>query len=530
VAINPASSGVRLTRRIDPEIGAQVAAVRVDGTLIGNWAANPAQPAGAWADESIEIPASVTAGKSRITVTNAFVSSAKDFNEFTYWADSHVAGGLDRTDTLDVGNAASESAHGYAITGQTWSGSRTFSYPDSDQALTSARIRITFDGTQTVDAPLGQFFGAAEGEFDTRSLMTAIDTSPDGWLSSWWPMPYGSSVSVSLYDGSGPPLSGEIALTTAADPHWQTDLGDGAAGYFHATYRSGATTAGQDWTFLAATGHGKVVGIVQGMAGPASRGYLEGDERAYTDGSASPQVPGTGTEDFYEGGWYFKYGPFTNTLNGNTSHESAAGDCPAATDCTGAYRLLIADAIPFGSSITFGIEHGGTDDVAANYASTAFWYGQPAPVAAQSDSLTIGDPASEQAHAYTSTSPGAVASLAASYEGNDGSQVSITRTVRSATAPVTFTMAVDPANQGVNLQRTSDQGVSYQRAEITVNGTNLGQWLQPLGNTYHRWLDDQYTIPASVTAGQSSITVTLTPVTGAPAWSAASYRTVSLKP
>jgi Protein of unknown function (DUF2961) len=530
MAIDPANSGVRLTRRIDPEIGAQVAAVSVNGTPIGNWAANPVQAAGAWADESIEIPASVTAGQSHITVTSSFVSSAKDFNEFTYWADSHVANGLERTDTLDVGDAASESAHGYAITGQTWSGSRAFSYPDSDQALASDRIRITFDGTQTVDAPLGQFLGAAEGEFDTRSLMTSIDTRPGGWLSSWWPMPYGSAVSVSLYNSSGLPLSGEIALTTAADPHWQADLADGAAGYFHASYRSGATTPAKDWTFLQATGHGKVVGIVQGMAGPTSRGYLEGDERGYTDGSASPQIPGTGTEDFYEGGWYFRYGPFSNPLNGNTSHESAAGDCPAATDCTGTYRLLIADAIPFGSSINFGIEHGGTDDVAAQYASTAFWYGQPAPAATQTDSLIIGDTASEQAHGYTSANPGAVTSLGASYEGNDGTQVTITRNVRAATAPVSFTMAVAPGNQGVILQRTSDQGNGYQRAEITVNGTDLGQWLQPLGNPYHRWLDDQYTLPASVTAGQSSITVTLTPASGAPAWSAASYRTISLEP
>jgi hypothetical protein len=106
--------------------------------------------------------------------------------------------------------------------------------------------------------------------------------------------------------------------------------------------------------------------------------------------------------------------------------------------------------------------------------------------------------------------------------------VGITRTTRATTAPVTFTMAVNPANQGVILQRTSDQNTGYQAAEITVDGTDLGRWLQPLANTYHRWLDDQYAIPVSVTAGRSSITVTLTPAAGAPPWSAASYRTVSL--
>jgi hypothetical protein len=219
-----------------------------------------------------------------------------------------------------------------------------------------------------VDAPLGQFFGSPLGEFDTRSLMTSVDVRPDGWLSSWWPMPYGSSVSVSLVNGSGLPLSGQIALTTAASPHWRADLASGVVGYFHATYRSGATTPGQDWTILRTTGHGKVVGVVLGMQGAPSRRYLEGDEHLYTGGSPGPQISGTGTEDFFEGGWYFKYGPFTGPLNGSTSHEAGSGDCPAGTDCTSAYRLLIGDAIPFGSSMMFGIEHGGIDEAQAGYA------------------------------------------------------------------------------------------------------------------------------------------------------------------
>jgi hypothetical protein len=538
MAIDPGNTGIELTRRLDPEIGAQVASVTVDGAPVGNWAANPKQAAGNWADESIEIPASLTQNKSSITVKTSFVSSGQDFNEFTYWAYSHVAGGLELSDTLDVGNTTSEPAHGYAITGQDWSGSRDFSYPDSDQALTSGYIKISFDGRQTVYAPLGQFFGSALGEWDTRSLMTSIDTRPGGWLSSWWPMPYGSSVSVSLVNGSGLPLAGQIALTTASDAAagttWGPDLASGAAGYFHAYSHSGATVAGQDWNFLQATGHGKVVGVVLGMTGPTTRTYLEGNERAYTDGSASPQINGTGTEDYFGGGWYFNQGPFTDPFNGNTSHEAgtstaATGDCPAGAACTGAYRLLIDDSVPYSSSIKYGIQHGPEDNVSATYASTAFYYGQDTTAARQTDSLTVGDPNSEQAHGYTSSSPGSLAPLAgASYEGNDGTQIALTRPTRATTAAVTFTMAIDPGNQGVELQRTSDQDTGFQAAEVSVNGTDVGEWLEPLANTYHRWLDDQFTIPASATAGQHSITVTLTPVSGAPAWSAASYRALSL--
>lgn len=529
VAIDPSNTGVRLTRRLDPGIGSQVAAVAVNGVAVGNWAANPVGPAGSWLDESLEIPASITSGKSSITIKTTFVSSALDFNEFTYWVDSHVANGLSRTDTLDVGNAASESAHGYTISGQTWSGSRTYRYPASDAGLTGARIRISVDGTQTVDTPLNQFFGAAEGAFGTESLMSSVDLRPGGWLSSWWPMPYGKSYSISILNGSGVPLdSAEFAVSSALAAHWASDLAAGTVGYFHATSASGATTTGQDWSFLHANGHGKIVGIVAGMNGPTSRGYLEGDERSYVDGSRSPDLEGTGTEDFYQGGYYFSQGPFTGPFNGETSDQANGnGDCPANTDCTGAYRWLLTDALPFDSSISFGIEHGGVDDVAANYSTTAFWYGQGAPVATQTDSLTLGDASSESAHHYTTTDPGP-AQLASTYEGNDGTPVTVTQNVRTATAPVSFTVAVAAGNTGVLLYRTSDQNVSFQQAEVRVDGTDVGTWLEPLGNTDHRWLDDEFALPAAATSGKTSITVTITPTIGSPGWTAASYRALSL--
>ena len=77
------------------------------------------------------------------------------------------------------------------------------------------------------------------------------------------------------------------------------------------------------------------------------------------------------------------------------------------------------------------------------------------------------------------------------------------------------------------LRRTSDQQNAYQRAEVTVDGKNAGTWLEPLGNTGHRWLDDDFVLPASFTAAKSHLVVTLTPTAGAPAWTAASYSALS---
>jgi len=83
-AIDPANQGVRLTRRYDPSIGNQKANVSVDGTLAGQWSSGAAVPAGPWADQTIVLPSSLTAGKSQITITNQFISSDLDFNEFRY--------------------------------------------------------------------------------------------------------------------------------------------------------------------------------------------------------------------------------------------------------------------------------------------------------------------------------------------------------------------------------------------------------------------------------------------------------------
>jgi hypothetical protein len=535
VAINPANTGVVLTRRLDPGIGAQVANVSVDGTVVAQWAPNQQVGGSQWAEESVSLPASATAGKSQITIQNSFVSSDLDYNEFTFWVDSEVNGAAQRTDTVDVGNAASETAHNYVIVGQTWSGTRTYSYPlnaaqladlqTAQRLLQGLRLRISFDGSTLVDSPVGEFFGSGFAVQTVRSLMFSMDPAPGGWYSAWWPMPYVAGAKVTLYNGSGIAVSGAQAeVTSARSPSIGAQLATGRIGYFQTMSHAGPTTPNQDWAYLQTTGTGKFVGDTVDMQGPADRSYLEGDERVYTDTANSPQIHGTGTEDFYQSGWYFNRDTYNTPLHGNTAHLGATSGCAAGSDCTTAYRLFLAESVPFGANITFGIEHGPADDVAADYASTAYYYGQARTTVRQTDALVVGDQPSEAAHHYRSTDPGAVSTLTATYEGVDGPQYPQTKTLRSTTSPVTFTLNLDPANNGATLLRTSDQNLGYQAASVTVNGQQLADWVEPLGNTYHRWLDDTYLLPASVTAGQRQITVTLTPVAGAPDWTAAGYR------
>ncbi len=539
VEVDPANQGVRLSRRYDPMIGRQTASVTVDGQPAGQWGPTGAQGAGLWAEESLDLPAALTAGKSRITVKNAFVSSDLDVNEFRYRAESAVGGGHQLSDTVDVGDPADESAHGYRITGQTWEGVRTYDHALDEaqraklaaarKLLTGLRLRISFDGERTVDSPLGEFFGSGHAVAPVHSLMSGID-APRSAFSSWWAMPYAKNAEVQLYNGSGTAVTaGTAEVTAAPSKEHAAAVAAGTEGHFRTSSHAGPTTPGKDWSFLGAEGKGKFTGVSHTMTGALNRNFLEGDERSYADGSRTPEIHGTGSEDFYQSGWYFNRGAYSAPFNGNPAHLTPATGCPAERDCTGAYRLLIADAVPFTTGLDFGIEHGPTNDQQADYSSTAYWYGRAEKGAETTDTLVLGDEQSEQQHGYTSADPGAVTPLDSRFEGDRAGAPRLTADTRAAEAAVTFSLAVDSGNDGVRLRRLSDQKEAGQRVAVSVDGVRLADWSQPLGNGERRWLEDVYQLPASVTAGKDSVEVTLTPAEGAPAWSAARYEAMSLK-
>lgn len=403
--------------------------------------------------------------------------------------------------------------------------------PESDDILRNARLRIGFDGEQTVDAPLGEFFGSGFGLADVRSFMFGMDPATKT-LSSWWLMPYAESATVELYNGSGVAISGgQSTVGTSATTQWADELAAGRAGHFRTTSVREETELRKDYVLMDTAGRGQVVGVTQSAEGvDGSRSHVEGDERIFVDGSSSPDLHGTGTEDFFEGGWYFNNGTFTNPLNGNPiSTDGGATGCSA--DCFGMYRLLIAEGIDFSSDIRFSAEHGRVNHIPAVEGSTTYWYGEPTGELAWTDTLDVGNTNSENAHGYTSDTPGEITELTSGFEGVDhASPQPVTLDARATAAEVSFRMAVSPANQGVQLRRISNQTKGFQAAGVTVDGEPAGTWTQPLGNAVRRWLDDSYQLPASLTAGKEELTITLTPAAGSPAWSAAAYHALSRVP
>jgi hypothetical protein len=405
--------------------------------------------------------------------------------------------------------------------------------PEStDQLLAGLRLLIEFDGRTMVDSPLGEFFGAGLGSSNVRSLMFATIPQPDGalTLSEWWPMPFARTARVTLVNTTGDPAPGiDSDVVTTPDPRWASALASGRAGYFTARSHAGPTTFGQDWLFADEQGHGRFVGVSHTIRGSristsfsdAAPYFLEGAERVYTDGSASPQWYGTGTEDFYEGGWYFRNGTrYSAPFTGQPDQRTAGGGC--ADYCVAAYRLMLADAIDYHSAIRFGIEHGKRNMVQADYSSTAFLYTQPNDTAIPGDDVSPTDPVSRLLHGYTDDDA-TDQLLISEYEGNDDTRP-IAGLVRITRAVITFRVQIHPDNHGILLRRTSDQATGYQSADVAIDGVPAGNWLEPRSNNSHRWLDDTYLVPDSLTAGKTVITVTLTPTPDSPPWTASRYQ------
>lgn len=406
----------------------------------------------------------------------------------------------------------------------------------ADQVLSGLRLQIEFDGRITVDSPIGEFFGAGLGLSTVRSLMFAAIPQPSGSLSlsEWWPMPFAHSARVILLNTTGNPVTGiDSDVVTTADPQWASALASGRAGYFTTRSHAGPTTFGQDWLFADEQGHGKFVGVSHTIRGARittsfsdeAPYFLEGAERVYVDGAASPQWYGTGTEDFYEGGWYFKNGTrYSAPLTGQPDQRTAAGGCQDY--CVAAYRLMLAEAIGYHSALRFGIEHGKRNMVQPDYSSTAFLYTQPGDTITVSDEVNPADPVSRLQHHYIDVD-GTDQPVISSYEGNDDTHP-VAGLVRTNHQVITFDATIVPDNRGILLRRTSDQAAGYQSADVFVDGVPAGNWLQPRSNDAHRWLDDMYLVPELLAAGKTLIRVTLTPSPDAPPWTASRYRIEAL--
>jgi hypothetical protein len=233
-------------------------------------------------------------------------------------------------------------------------------------------LRIFWDDSTrpAVEVPVGDFFGYSFGEPATRSIL--VGTSGETNY-AYFPMPFDRAARVELVaEGTNGAIEVEAELLFAPVPRAPDE------GKFYAVWRrENPTTMGKPFTFVRARGRGHVVGAILQAQGPEAghTRFFEGDDVAVLDGKLA--IHGTGSEDFFNGGWYDVAGRWDRRISfpvsGSLDYKKHLGR-------TGAYRLLLSDAYPYRESIDFTIEHAPEgNDITTDYTAVTFLYSAEAP-------------------------------------------------------------------------------------------------------------------------------------------------------
>jgi len=369
-------------------------------------------------------------------------------------------------------------------------------------------LRMRWDGHThwDVHSRTGIFFGSAVEADEMRSLPLRVELVENGRvrLSCYFPMPFWEQAEVEWINRSQhrlAPLHARVFVD-------KNPISPQEGLYFTTLYCEGETTYSRDWLLFEGQGTGWYVGTVQSMQ---KAHYCEGDEHFYVDGALSPQINGTGSEDYY-------LACFWPNVDFDTPFGCVVGDITqkGGGDMVGAYyvpscysRFHLEAPIPFYSSINARIQHGGLSHILSNYKSLSICYIRHKPLLEKTDFLNVGNPASEKAHAYQATQSSSAIKLDAHPEG-EYFKITQTGTGRHHSGGhISFRIAVDPNNNGVRLRRRIDQANLGQQAQVFINGQYAGTWYHGYHNPHLRWYDSDFDIHPDFTRGKTELQIKL---------------------
>ncbi|MFN3650971.1 MAG: DUF2961 domain-containing protein [Armatimonadota bacterium] len=238
---------------------------------------------------------------------------------------------------------------------------------DVTAALRGVVVRMSFDGQQTVEAPLGDFFGAAPGlnVFETLPL----GGTEQGELWSHWVMPFRRDARIQVVNMGKAPvtLQGQVG---SAPYQWTPRTMHFSAGY-NSRYDL-KTRPFVDLNHLQVQGKGVFAGLSLAVDNPVRAWWGEGDEKVYVDGEKFPSWFGTGTEDYFGYAWC-DTGYFTHAYHAQPCTQNGPGNYGRYSN----NRFHIMDRIPFNQSLKFDMELWHWEDRIVNMATVAYWYAIP---------------------------------------------------------------------------------------------------------------------------------------------------------
>jgi D-arabinan exo alpha-(1,3)/(1,5)-arabinofuranosidase (non-reducing end) len=253
---------------------------------------------------------------------------------------------------------------------------------DLDAALRSTVMRLYFDGAPEpqVEAPMGDFFGAAPGVNPYISVPFVVQ--PNGRMISRYVMPFADSARVVFINKGEEPV--EIDCLWALDDTYEWDADRSL--HFRARWRIDHDLLGdpqdvKDLAFLLAQGKGRYVGTTSmllnptDVPSPAGGWWGEGDEKIFVDEETFPSTFGTGSEDYYNYAW---------SRPDNFAHPYCGqprNDGPGNRGFVVNNRWHIMDDLPFAERIAFYMELYPHKRVQGfSYARIGYYYARPGTI------------------------------------------------------------------------------------------------------------------------------------------------------
>ena len=260
-----------------------------------------------------------------------------------------------------------ESAQGGRIVGFDIDGGTSFEGLNKDVILSA---KWDNEDVEAIYSPVADYFGYAFG----KPAMRSIVMGRHGTINySYLPMPYDSSAEMKLIYKKREGVQ-QNPITVSSKVYYNNNSRNAIdEGKLYTVWRREIPDIGEFYTFLDTKGKGHYVGTVHHAQGlrPGMTLFWEGDDSTYVDGKML--LHGTGSEDYYNGGWYAILDRWDRGIS-MPIHGSLDYSLPMGR--TGAYRFFLSDKMTFEKEIYHGMEHGEVgNDFPVDYATVAFYYG-----------------------------------------------------------------------------------------------------------------------------------------------------------
>jgi hypothetical protein len=234
-------------------------------------------------------------------------------------------------------------------------------------------LRISYDNdpSPAIYCPIADYFGYSFGKASMAGLLIGSDGRNHY---SWFPMPFDKSVKIELIYRPVTGTGGINTVNLLFKVHTISKKRNPATeGKFYAHWnRENPVATGKPFTMLDIKGKGHFTGVALQSQGLVSgiTGFFEGDDSTVVDGEL--RMHGTGSEDFFNGGWYALLDCWDAGLSLPLS-GSLEYSIPLSR--TGGYRFLITDKVSYNNTFLQTIEHGPElNRWPSDYTSVSYFY------------------------------------------------------------------------------------------------------------------------------------------------------------